>query len=103
MKQKKTPKFGHPQKSVEKSLVPGSAPGLFQRSNVSMFSKLWSMGNCIVLIIHDLWLITRQMRIIATRQTMEGPHQHSNVQQLRSNTIKISKTYQQANLKKIEN
>jgi len=54
MKQKKTPKFGHPQKSVEKSLVPGSAPGLFQRSNVSMFSKLWSMGNCIVLIIHDL-------------------------------------------------
>jgi len=34
---------------------------------------------------------------------MEGPHQHSNVQQLRSNTIKISKTYQQANLKKIEN
>ena len=39
MKQE-NPKSGHPQKSVEKGLVPGGALGLFQKFCVSMLKRL---------------------------------------------------------------
>jgi len=37
---KEDPKSGHLQKSVEKSLVPGGALGLFQKFSVSMLKHL---------------------------------------------------------------
>jgi len=37
---KENPRYGHPQKSVEESWVPGGALGLFQKFSVSMLKPL---------------------------------------------------------------